>query len=358
MSLRTELIRTRPDFPWLDPAEPEALRRFLVARRFLGADEPIVSCGRAGAGNMNLTLRVATAERSLIVKQARPWVERYDHIAAPSERADFERRFYARVSTIAPVAAKMPRLLGWDGAASVLVLEDLGSANDCTGAYAGEAIAPHELDALADYLRSLHDETRGVPDPAFANRAMRALNHAHIFEVPLNPENGVDLERHEPGLAAVAARLRRDRTHAALVAATGRRYLEDGPCLLHGDYFPGSWLRTTGGLRVIDPEFCFYGDPEVDVACAVAHLLLADAGAGAVARFVARYQHRGDAVAGGAAHHALIPSLLARYAAVEVLRRIAGVAQLPIAPSSGRRAMLLERARAAMVDGSLEPLLA
>ena len=356
MSLRAELIRARPDFPWLDPREPEALRRFLVAHRWLDAGEPIVSCDRAGAGNMNLTLRVATPERSMIVKQARPWVERYDHIAAPAERADVERRFYQRISTIAAVAARMPRLLGWDTAASVLVLEDLGAASDCSNAYAGEPLAAGELDELADYLRALHDETRGVPDPAFANRAMRALNHAHIFEVPLMAENGVDLERYEPGLAAVAAMLRRDDTHAAFVAATGRRYLEDGPCLLHGDYFPGSWLRTVNGLRVIDPEFCFYGDPEVDLGCSVAHLLLASAGADAVTRFIARYRH-GAADATGGTHRALIPSLLARYAAVEVLRRIAGVAQLPIPPSTGHRAGLLERARAAMVDGSLQPFL-
>ena len=40
-----------------------------------------------GEGNMNYTLRVRTNGRSIILKQARPWVEKYPVIDAPDERA-------------------------------------------------------------------------------------------------------------------------------------------------------------------------------------------------------------------------------------------------------------------------------
>ena len=46
-----------------------------------------IAIARAGAGNMNLALRVTTRDgRSLILKQGRPWVEKYAHIPAPFER--------------------------------------------------------------------------------------------------------------------------------------------------------------------------------------------------------------------------------------------------------------------------------
>ena len=41
----------------------------------------------------------------------------------------------------------------------------------------------------------------------------------------------------------------------ARVTALGVRYLEDGDTLVHGDYFPGSWLRTGEGVRIIDGPF-------------------------------------------------------------------------------------------------------
>jgi 5-methylthioribose kinase len=42
--------------------------------------------------------------------------------------------------------------------------------------------------------------------------------------------------------------------------------------------FPGSWLKAADGLRVIDPEFCFLGDPEFDCGILAAHLMIAQCG--------------------------------------------------------------------------------
>ena len=58
------------------------------------------------------------------------------------------------------------------------------------------------------------------------------------------------------------------------------RYLaHEGSSLIHGDLFPGSLLQTgSGELRVIDPEFCFCGDPEFDIGVFYAHLLLSEHG--------------------------------------------------------------------------------
>jgi 5-methylthioribose kinase len=343
MSLRAEAVATHPGFPWLADDDPAGVASYLRARGFLSDGETPERVERAGEGNMNLTLRIVTGRHSLILKQARPWVEKYDHIAAPWERARFERRFYERVAAIPAVAAAMPRLLGSDDEAHTLLLEDLPGARDLTDLYAGARLDEAEVEALAGYLAALHAATHGTPDPDFANRAMRELNYAHIFVVPYERENGVDLEGREPGLTAAAERLAADGAFRGALAATGRRYLADGPCLLHGDYFPGSWLRTAAGPRVIDPEFCFYGDPEVDAGCALAHLALARQDPGLATRFRARY---------GACDEART----ARFAAAEIARRLLGVAQLPIAPSDGWRAAILLRAREAMVAGSLAGL--
>ena len=115
---------------------------------------------------------------------------------------------------------------------------------------------------------------------------------------------------------------------------------------MHADYFPGSWLRTADGLRVIDPEFSFPGDPEVDLGCALAHLALAGQPRTRADRLLGAYSADGNE---------LDPIWLARYAAVEVMRRLIGVAQLPLPPtdSTGHRCGLLERSKQAMIAGQV-----
>ncbi len=347
MTLRLERMRAHPAFPWLDAGDLRGLCAFLDARGWLAPGETVVACERAGEGNMNLTLRVRTERRSMVLKQARPWVEKYDHIEAPWDRSLSERWFYERVAEIPEVASSMPRVLASDPAARVLLLEDLAGARDLSELYAGARLEADEVERLAGVLRALHDGTADDPPRPSFNQAMRELNWAHCFVVPLDPANGVPLDRFERGLGEVAATLVRDDAFRAVVAEMGARYLAAGGPLLHGDYFPGSWLRTASGLRLIDPEFCFQGEREIDVGCAVAHLVLARQDPRRVRRFLDAYQ---------ASSPASDASAVARFAAIEIVRRLIGVAQLPIAPTRGWRAELLERARRATTAGDLAPL--
>ncbi len=346
---KADLIREHPAFPWLDLDDPRGIEQFLRDHDWIEPDESVVACEKPGDGNMNLTIRVRTESRSFIVKQARPWVEKYDHIPAPWDRADFERRFYQRVAGIAGVADRMPRLLAADAESRTLVLEDLGEAASLVSLYAGDVLDLDELRALARYLRALHDATRGKADPTFGNCAMRRLNHQHVFVVPLAADNGLKLDAFEPGLERAAGRLRDDEEYRSLVEQTGNRYLADGPCLVHGDFFPGSWLRAADGVRVIDPEFCYFGDVELDLGCAVAHFALAWQPRASAAALLKLYDAAGEPAAVDA-------TLLARYAACEVMRRLIGVAQLPLPPRGTRRCALLARSRRTMLDGAWELL--
>ncbi len=313
---------------------------------WLDPDEHINAIGPAGEGNMNLTLRVRTDRRSVVLKQARPWVEKYDHIQAPWDRVLSERRFYERVAGIKGVADRMPALLGADDAARVLLVEDLGESCDYTNLYAGAHLSPTDISDIVSYLGALHTRC-GPPDPSLANRAMRALNHQHIYILPLSGNLNLPLDEYEQGLNRAAADLCNDEPLARATRQTGERYLADGQTLLHGDMYPGSWLRTDNGLRVIDPEFCFYGDAEFDAAITVAHLVLARQDPAVIHGFVQAVSKNAPMDMG----------LIARYAGIEVLRRLIGVAQLPIPKTRGARVRLLHLARQSILASSLDPLL-
>src|SRR3954468_12153631 len=104
--------------PWLiDAADRASLERYLTTAGLLQLDELPIEIARAGEGNMNLALRVSTRRpRSFVVKQGRPWVEKYPEIPAPFERTLVEAAFYEAVRVEPRVASRMPALLCVDAA--------------------------------------------------------------------------------------------------------------------------------------------------------------------------------------------------------------------------------------------------
>jgi 5-methylthioribose kinase len=290
---------------------------------------------------MNLTLRVVTSAHSFVLKQARPWVEKFPQIVAPADRALVEIAFYEAAATLPEVRRKMPRLLGSDPVSRLLLLDDLGEAKDFTGLYAGERLWRGQLDELVAYLVALHsgvDAVAGDARQVFENRDMRALNHEHIFRMPLAEDNGLDLDGFTPGLGAAAAKLKSDQSYVSRVRELGAEYLADGDTLVHGDYFPGSWLHTSSGICVIDPEFCFLGPRMFDVGFMLGHLHLAGQPEDACEALVSQYVERAGVDAAAAAH-------AKRFAGVEIMRRLIGVAQLPLDCGLDRKQELLRLSR-------------
>ncbi|MEM7005041.1 MAG: phosphotransferase [Pseudomonadota bacterium] len=321
----------------LDHSTPGA-EEVLRAKGWLPDGRQVVSTEIAGAGNMNLVERVHLDDgSSLILKRARGWVEKYPEIPAPIERASVEAAFYACVGGT-DAGKAMPRHLAFDPSDATNLLQDLGQGRDGMFVYGGAELPVEHLDAVADWTASLHGiEVTEAMQARFANRAMRELNAVHIFEFPLDLENGFPLDDITPGLQAVGDALKQDAAFVDVIRGVGARYLaaspEAGDVLLHGDLYPGSWLTTDDGLFVIDPEFCFIGPAEWDVGVLMAHLHLSGQPTDLGARLVARYGR------------ALDGALLDEITGIEIMRRLIGVAQLPLELDLAAKTALLETAR-------------
>lgn len=318
-------LRAHPKGFFVDPTDRTGLERYARRRGWIGRAETLISVAKAGEGNMNLVLRLTTERSSFILKQARPWVEKYPQIDAPAGRARVEGAFYRAVASSPALRTAMPALLDEDETSSVLILEDLGRAQDFTPLYTGSHLSESEMEMLASYLVELHRlavRTSDLPRGILRNREMRALNHEHIFRLPLAEDNGLSLDDITPGLADAAQALRRHRAYLRRARELGELYLEDGPALVHGDYFPGSWLRTGEGVKVIDPEFCFLGTPAFDLGVLVAHLHLSRQPSAVGENLLESYR-----LSSGAGTELL--AVARQLAGIEIMRRLIGVAQLP-----------------------------
>ena len=333
------------DYPLIDEDAVDVIKDILCGMQLCGDTDTVTSISKAGEGNMNVVLRVHIAGKSLIVKQSRPWVAKYPSIEAPEERIVAELDFYQRVKGADEVTAALPALLGFDVDRRTIVMEDLGAASDYLSLYSSSS-DPNEIDTVFDraigWLALLHQiPVDSLADAVVGCSKLRDLNHAHMFVIPLQTDS-IDLDSVCEGLQRESNFVREDDELRAAIGALGEQYLADGQSLLHGDYYPGSWLKTDAGFRVIDPEFCFAGPAEFDLGVLAAHWIFCGATSD---RFTI------DRVCQSYGEPSANARLVAQFAGVEVIRRLMGVAQLPLNADLSQRLSWLKTGRSLMLDG-------
>ena len=324
---------------------PATLGQYLKEKRWVASYDETVKIEKPGEGNMNLVLRATTQRRSLILKQANPFVQKYPSIAAPVERAEAEAAFYGLGLHRASIARFLPKFIGIDAENHILAIEDLGECSDFTFMYKKRmAIKATTVGAATDFLSTLHrtgflaDKKADFPQ----NIALRQLNAEHLFRYPFLLENGFDLDSIQPGLQRISLKYKTDealKTEAGLLSA---HYLSPGNSLLHGDFYPGSWLGSGEQFWVIDPEFSFFGPPEYDFGVFIAHLLMAQTPPKPIATVFRTYKKP----------KGFRPALAAQFAGIELLRRIIGLAQLPLDLTLEERAALLEKGADLVKNGT------
>lgn len=309
---------------------PENLPDYLRNRGLAGRGEA-VRVEEAGDGNINWVrrIRLGAGERTLIVKQARPALERFPEYEVTTERVVFEARYYETVRPFDRTGV-CPRVLDFDEAERVLVLEDLGDAprldhvldRDGDPARAAEAGV-----ALGAFLGAVHAGTGGRADLAarFANDDMRRLHGDHIFDLPFRA-NAFALS---PVLRARAETIWRDEHVVALARDAYERYLVPAGVLVHADVQGGNVLLQAQGPRLLDAEIAHVGSGAFDIGILLAHLVVSAAARGdtgcsrpVIERTWRAYvEHRAGARA-PAFEEAI------RYAGIELLRRTLGAARV------------------------------
>jgi 5-methylthioribose kinase len=306
------------------------LTNFLVENEIISEYETLISIEKPGEGNMNQVLRITTNLKSVILKQSRDYVNKYPQIEAPIARILVEAEFYKSISKDEFLGNKMPKLIGYYPDNYLIILEDLGKNSDFTYIYEQNSeILNAEIIELTKYLNQLHSiDIQQYP----SNIDLKKLNHFHVFDFPFQLENGFDLDNIQTGLQEISLLYKSDEILKSKIKELGIKYLETHNTLLHGDYYPGSWLKTEQGIKVIDPEFGYLGMPEFDLGVFIAHLHMARM-ENLIETVFVNYKNQFD------------KSLVLAFTGIEVMRRILGVAQLTLPLNLQEKQNLLKKAK-------------
>ena len=327
------LYRTDKSRIYLETDIPK-LTHYLQQKGWLAADDAIKQVQKPGEGNMNLVLRVVSEKgSSYVIKQARPWVEKFPHIKAPVERIEVEYQYYRHVNRQLSLSRYSPEILDYDRENGILAMEDLGNAMDFSFIYhKGNQLEWSYLEKSIDYLNRLKNIP--APDNYPLNLELRKLNYQHIFQLPFE-QNTFELDQVQPGLQQLAERCKQDYLLIETIHTLGQVYLESDQYLLHGDFYPGSLLISQDGdLKVIDPEFSFAGPEEWDLAIFTAHLFLSQLPEVQIHTLLRQYQSTAD----------FDQHRFWAFVGVEILRRLLGLAQVPVVLSLSEKAEIVDKA--------------
>lgn len=240
------------------------------------------SVEEVGDGNLNLVFIVKGAAGSVIVKQALPYVRLVgDSWPLGLQRAFFEYNALIRQEAVDP--GVVPAVLHFEEAQALIVMEHLtphiilrnqtmaGDRVTDLGGVMGRFCA-----RTAFRCSDLHmDTAKKKADVALfsGNVELCDITETLVFT---DPYFDAEMNRHTaPQLDAVVAELRADTALKIEAQHLKRAFTAHAGTLCHGDLHAGSIMVTGESVRIIDPEFAFYGPLGFDVGMLIGNFLMA-----------------------------------------------------------------------------------
>jgi len=254
----------------IDATEAQQLARAFVGEREVRVEE-------IGDGNLNVVYRVAGPSRSVIVKQAPPylrvvgdaWPLTQDRVRIESEAL----RLHGELAT-----GRVPELLHVDLGLAAMVLEDLSEHTVWRASLIEGVHVPGIAEQIGAYCARtllgtsdllMDSEKRKALSSSFVNPELCSITEELVFTDPY-----LDAESNnvEPAAAPLAAQLWADLPMRRAASRLLWEFRTRHEALIHGDLHTGSIMVAPGDARVIDHEFAFFGPMGYDTGNVVANL--------------------------------------------------------------------------------------
>ena len=258
---------------------PETAKQYAVEALGFFAPDEAVDCVEIGDGNINYVFRLSSRwdGRGLILKQAdrllrssgRPLDMGRSRIEAAALRLEGE---------LAP--GFVPTVYAYDETMSLIAMEDVSDFHNLRHELRENRVYGHLAEKLSDFLAlTLLPTTDLVLDAEEKKRRVRAFINPELCKItedlvltePYYDYKGRNILT--PGNEEFAAEfLYRNEALQGELAALRLNFMNNAQALLHGDLHTGSVFANECGIKVLDPEFAFYGPMGYDIGNLIANL--------------------------------------------------------------------------------------
>lgn len=257
----------------------EAKKYAVDELKFFTPDEQLESI-EIGDGNINYVFKVwnPNSNKSVIIKQA-------DTVLRSSGRPlDMHRnKIEAEILGIEGELAGsfVPEIYHYDQNMYALSMEDISAYKNLRKELMEGKIFTHLSDNISTFLaQTLLPTTDLVMDrkekkervKLFTNPELCDISEDLVFTEPYNDYKSQNVIPDE-NLEFVKSKLYEDKNLHAEVGILRDRFMNYAQALVHGDLHSGSIFANEDGIKVIDPEFAFYGPMGYDVGNVIGNLI-------------------------------------------------------------------------------------
>lgn len=261
---------------------PEDAKRYAVEVLEFFRPEESLSCTEIGDGNINYVFRIWSNERtrSVVIKQADRLL-RSSGRPLDMVRSKLEAQLLQMEGELTP--GLVPEVYRYDEVMSALSMEDISAYGNLRKELAAGRVYGHLAENLSAFLAgTLLPTTDLVMDRQEKKRRAQFFTNPElcdITELLVLTEPYWDFRSTNviaPGNEDfVKEHLYEDQELHAQVGWLRNHFMNCSQALLHGDLHSGSVFANKSGIKVIDPEFAFYGPMGYDIGNVIGNLFFA-----------------------------------------------------------------------------------
>lgn len=257
----------------------EEVKEYVLEQVDLFDEKVNLSVTEIGDGNINYVFLVKDLEsgKSVVLKQA-------DKVLRSSGRAlDIERNKIeaeALILQYSLVPKYVPEIYAYDEIMAVLIMEDISAFKNLRYELENQLIFSKFADDISTFLvQTLLSTTDLILKPQikkervrqFINSDMCDISEDLVFTEPYNDYKNRNIISKE-NQKFVEKYLYQNEVLIGEVGKLRNNYMNNAQSLLHGDLHSGSIFINQEGMKVIDPEFAFYGPMGYDIGNVIGNL--------------------------------------------------------------------------------------
>ena len=233
-----------------------------------------------GDGNLNFVYIVSSQKKSIILKQAVPYLRCVGEDYPLSRiRMTFEIEALKIEKKICPDF--VPEIYYSSHEMSVVVMQNLNQHKILRG----EMINRVQFPLLSEHISTFLADTLFYTSDFYLDSKQKKENVKKFINIELcnitedfiftHPYEDNDTNEYNPKLDMLhVKKFREDRDIKVAILNMKQKFMTNAEALLHGDLHSGSIMLNKDETYVIDPEFAFYGPIGFDVGIYLANLIM------------------------------------------------------------------------------------
>ena len=258
----------------------EDVKKFVHANTGFFDDDANLSSIELSDGNINYVYRVfdEATGKSLVVKQA-DILLRSSGRPLDIRRSKIEMEILKLQGEYCP--SYVPKIYYYSEEMAALIMEDIGEYNNLRYEFMKESIFPSLAEDISTFMVNtqlpssdlvLDRHIKKLRVQSFTNIELCDISEDLVFTEPYyNYKNrNIITEGQE---SYVDSTLYNDIELHTEIAYLRNNFMNNAQSLLHGDLHTGSIFANKNGIKVIDPEFAFYGPMGYDIGNVLANII-------------------------------------------------------------------------------------